>query len=277
MVIVGEPATRHRGEGELRSVEPLRWAWVVVTGTILLGVLSEMAVAAWTTPMLHGLGLPALWVALVGCAVGTAGIVVMFLVERSQHVPFEHLATGPACGAAISVLLGEAWLVGSHSTLIVTAALIVTVDGMALLVRRATVSRSAVLWAGCASAVAVAVTASLYVIPDGPSLNFRWNNEGQLNRLVPEADKLLSNSNSSPGSCREWQPPAIEKILGAASRLCGVPGQFYVTDALGRWSVMFDSKGAETCERHLDGPWWETVSTGGELSCPVGFNFVGSG
>ena len=285
MVIVGEPATRHQGGRELQSVKPLRWAWLVVSGSILAAVSLEVVVAGLTSQVVHGLGYPVFWVALIGCAVGTAGLVVSYLIEKGHQVPIEHWATGPACGAAISVLLGEAWLTCSHAALVTTGAIIVAVGIIVLVTHRANVSTNMVSWAVWAMATAVAVTASLWVVPDGLTLNFRSNNERQLDRLVPLANKLLATTNASPGSCRQWSPPAVESLFGVTAQLCGVPGQFYVTrppawaggtTAAGDdWSLMFNSKGADTCERHLDGPWWETVGSG--VTCPIGFNGVGGG
>ena len=279
MIVAGETSIRHRGAGESQPVEALRWAWLVVSGTILVAVALEVAVAALTSRVLQGLGKPVLWVALVGGAVGTAGLFVTYLIEKGHQVPIEHWVPGPAAGTAISVLLGEAWLAHSHATLVATGAIIVAGGVSVVVARRAKVSRQMVRWAVWAMATTVVVTASLWVVPDGLSLNFRWNNEAQLDRLVPAANSLLASPTSSPGSCRQFSPPPVVSLFGVSAQLCGVPGQFYITDppggtdAHGDWSLMFNSKGADTCVRQLDGSWWETVGYG--VTCPVGFNGVG--
>ena len=275
MLTVGSREAGRRDPRVLGLPHRMRWVWLALSGTIVVAVSLEVAVAASTSRLLHGFGHPLFWVAVAGCATGIGGLTAIYLIQRRESVPIEDWAAGPACGAVIPVLVGEAWLIGNHTLLVACGVLAASVICIVLMLRRGSLARSTVQWAVAVAAITMVVTAVLWVTPDGLALGFRWSNEEQLNQLVPAANKLLSTTDPIAGSCPEWSPPAVQGVLGAASRLCGIPGQFYITDATGKWSLMYvhNMRGADTCARHLDGPWWETVATDGN-DCPTGFTFV---
>jgi hypothetical protein len=273
VVIEGISATGHQaGPDSEPAVESARWAWLVVGASILVAVTSEVVVVALTSRLAHGLADSAWLVALVGCAVAAAGFAVSLLVEKRRPVPVGGSAAGLVCAAGISVVLGEVWLLGGRTLLWATGVVVAVVGLVGTGARLASVSRSSVLWLLCASGMALGVTAALRATPDALTLSFRWKYEAQLNRLVPVANALLANS-SSFSPCRRWSPPPVEHLLGTGSEVCGVPGQF---DFYGHgWSINFNTEGADTCERHLDGPWWENVGNG--VTCPAGFQGIGGG